>query len=235
VFHLAEGCDPLGYLSGPKERIARGVSATFVVQPSGRVVQMLALDHVSGSLNPREVRTSTDPDGWAGRRYTRFMDRDILDGWVNHRAWSIECAGFALRDWTCGDDIFQKGPNERQVEAVVELVGLLRERAKRPLGFTIHRDFADYKPCPGRSDGVKALLERLGHGEEPVVEEPSCQEQLADAQATVQRLRTRLVAKEDALESLRTELAAAEDGIDAALVRARRIVHDLAPLGTDQA
>jgi hypothetical protein len=103
VFHLAEGCDPLGYLSGPKDRILRGVSATFVVQPGGRVVQMLPLAHVSGSLNPREVRTSTEPDGWAGRRYTRFMDPDILDGWVNHRVWSIECAGFALREWTCGD------------------------------------------------------------------------------------------------------------------------------------
>jgi hypothetical protein len=47
----------------------RGVSATFVVQPQGRVVQMLPLDHASGSLNPREVRTSTDPVGWAGRKY----------------------------------------------------------------------------------------------------------------------------------------------------------------------
>ena len=198
------------------------------------MVQMLPLDHVSGSLNPREVRTSTDPDGFAGRRYTRFMDPDILVGWVNHRVWSIECAGFALREWTCGDTTYPKGPNARQVEAVVELVGLLRERAKQPLGFTIHRDFADYKACPGRSDGVRTLLERLGHGAEPVVDEPSCQEQLADAQATVERLRTRLVAKEDALEALRSELTASEDGIDAALARARRIVRDLAPLGSDQ-
>jgi hypothetical protein len=68
-----------------------------------------------------------------------------------------------------------------------------------------------------------------------VVEEPSCEDQLSAAQATAERLGTRLVAKEDALEALQTELAVAETGIDAALLRASRLVRVLAPLGSDQA
>ena len=80
-----------------------------------------------------------------------------------------------------------------------------------------------------------ALLERLGHGEEATVPEPSCRDELADAHATIERLRTLLVTREDELEALRTELAAADDGIEAAVRRARRILRDLTPLASDQA
>lgn len=200
VFHMAEGSNPVGYLAG--DNVLRGVSATFCITTQGEVVQMLPLDHTSGSLNPRDVRTSNDPDGFWGRRFTRFYDPDILTGAANRRTISIECAGFA-----------EDGPNDAQVMAVVELMTTLRKRYKRPIGFGGHRDFADYKQCPGKSKNVKDLLRIIGHGREDVeVPEPEpepCQDLI------------------DKLEATKAKLEEAEDVIATESVRARRVARNL--------
>src|SRR3989304_3822204 len=60
VIHMAEGGGTVGFLARPdvagQPCRHRGVSCHFVVERSGRVVQMLPLDHVAGSLNPRRLR-----------------------------------------------------------------------------------------------------------------------------------------------------------------------------------
>lgn len=201
VFHMAEGNRVVEYLSGAG--VLRNVSATFAITIEGEVVQMLPLAHTSGSLNPRDVRRSTDKDGFWGRRWTRFYDPDILTGKANQRTISIECAGFA-----------SAGPNRDQVRATIDLVRTLREHFKRPLGFGGHRDFADYKLCPGRSAGIKDILEAVGHGAEGASPEPApkpdpCQECMDELAATKERL------------------ADAEDVIATELVRLGRAVRHL--------
>jgi len=200
VFHMAEGDRVVEYLSG--DNVVRNVSATFAITTEGEVVQMLPLDHTSGSLNPRDVRTSTDPDGFWGRRWTRFYDADILTGRANQRTISIECAGRGV-----------DGPNARQVAGVIELVEKLRARYARPIGFGGHRDFADYKLCPGRSAGVKALIAELGHGREDVPVDPPVPDPC------------RAVRKE--MEVVKTKLYEAQDIIEAESRRAGRVATNL--------
>lgn len=196
VFHMAEGNRVVEYLSGAG--VLRNVSATFAITTEGEVVQMLPLDHTSGSLNPRDVRRSTDKDGFWGRRWTRFYDPDILTGKANQRTISIECAGFA-----------SAGPNRDQVRATVQLVATLRDHFKRPLGFGGHRDFADYKLCPGRSAGVKDILIAVGHGpegQEPKPEKPDPCQECADELALV---KAQLVDAEDVIATELTRLGRA--------------------------
>lgn len=193
VFHMAEGCNVAGYLAG--SNVLRGVSATFVIEADGEVVQMLPLDRVSGSLNPRDVRTSNDPDGFWGRRFTRYYDPDILTGMANHRTISVEMAGRANADWKCAEGSWPAGINPAQTAAAIELVRVLRKRFKRPLGVNGHRDFADYKLCPGKRQGIKDLLAAVGHGAEqqdPPQPEPvdpdveKLQQELAETKARLE-------------------------------------------------
>lgn len=164
VFHIAEGCNVAGYLAGGN--VGRGVSAHFVIEADGEVVQMVPLGRVSGSLNPRDVRTSNDPSGAYGRRFTRYYDPDILTGRANHRTISVEMAGRASSAWSCGPDSYPPGINEQQHDAGVALVATLRKRFARPIGVNGHRDFADYKACPGRGPWVVRLFKEVGHGQE---------------------------------------------------------------------
>lgn len=203
VFHMAEGNRVVEYLAG--DNVVRRVSATFCITTEGEVVQMLPLDHTSGSLNPRDVRTSNDPDGFWGRRFTRFYDPDILTGRANQRTISIECAGFAAQ-----------GPNAKQVQATIDLVATLRARYKRPIGFGGHRDFADYKQCPGKSKGVRAILDAVGHGREDVVVDPPEPD-------PCQKVRTEL-------EATKAKLEQAEDVIEAELRRLGRVEENLGAL-----
>jgi hypothetical protein len=164
VFHMAEGCSVASYLAG--DNVLRGVSAHFTIEADGTVIQMVPLDSVSGSLNPRDVRTSNDPSGRYGRRFTRYYDPDILTGMANHRTISVEMAGRASDAWTCGGKSFPPGINDAQVAAAIGLTKRLREKYKRPIGVNGHRDFADYKACPGNGAGIRQLLEAVGHGAE---------------------------------------------------------------------
>lgn len=206
VLHMAEGQRVLEYLAGGN--ILRGVSATFVVQMDGTVVQMLPLDHVSGSLNPRDVRTSTDPKGRWGRAFTRYYGPELMQGRANQLTISIECGGFA-----------KDGPNKAQQASIIELVKTLRKATKRSLGFNIHCDFADYKPCPGWSQGIRNIIDAVGHGAEstkpkptpepvpdptPDPEKPTYDELVQQLQDT----KARLSDAEDAIATATDDLAA---------------------------
>lgn len=206
VIHMAEGCNTVAYLSGGN--VLRGVSANFVVTAKGEIVQMLPLDHTSGSINVNDVRTDTDDDGFWGRRYTRFYSDDILSGAANQRTISIECDGKARSAWTCDGKTYPAGLNPKQVAALTELVAVLRAKFAQRLGVNGHRDFADYKACPGKATGIQAVLAAVGHGpeQEPAPDpEPTCDE----LKALVSKLRTRNRALREQVETLEDALAEA--------------------------
>ena len=192
VLHMAEGNRVLEYLAGGN--VLRGVSATFICTIEGEIVQMLPLDHTSGSLNARDVRRSTDPKGRWGARYTKYYGPELYQGKANQLTISIECAGFA-----------KDGPNKAQQAAIIELVERLRKRSKRTLGFNIHCDFADYKSCPGWSQGIRNIIDAVGHGREkdvvtppdpdPDPDKPTYDEVVAQLEAT----KTKLEEAEDAI------------------------------------
>jgi hypothetical protein len=133
VVHMAEGGGTVGFLAHPN---TRGVSVHFVIEYSGRIVQMLKLDHAAGSINPRDIRTTDDPDGFYGAAAARSVMRDYAQN-PNAASWSVEIEGFA-----------KDGPNAAQADALVLLVADLDGRES--IGLLGHRDFADYKPCPGK-------------------------------------------------------------------------------------
>lgn len=214
VFHMAEGCNVTGYLKG--DNVLRGVSATFTIEEDGTVIQMLPLGHVSGSLNPRDVRDSNDPDGFWGRRWTRYYSPDIMTGKANTRTISVEMAGRASAPWGCEEHTHPAGITDAQVTAAIALVKLLRKRFSRPLGVNGHRDFADYKACPGKSGGIRDLLDAVGHGREdsvvPPVEPP-------DPELAKLRLE---------LEATKAKLEDAEDSIADAFTLSKRTTRRLA-------
>jgi hypothetical protein len=133
VVHMAEGGNTVAYLAGSP---ARGVSVHFVIEYSGRIVRMLHDDHASGSINPDELRTTNDLDGLYG--ITAAVE--VMGGWArdpNAACLSVEIEGLAA-----------VGPNSDQAIALEALVRDLR--ATYPaIGLLGHRDFQDYKACPG--------------------------------------------------------------------------------------
>lgn len=133
VVHMAEGGGTVGYLS---RETARGVSVHYVIEYSGRTVQMLREDHASGSINPNDIRTGNDPDGFFGRSDANA----VLGVWVtdpNSVTVTVEVEGFAAA-----------GPNATQNASLARLA---RDVATRhPVRNLGHRDFQDYKACPGR-------------------------------------------------------------------------------------
>jgi hypothetical protein len=218
VFHMAEGADAAEYLMQRKgeapraKRVLRGVSATFCVQPDGTVIQELPMGHVSGSLNPNDVRDDNEKV-W-GKRFTRYLGPSVYTGSANRLTISIETSGFSGRKWTADGQTYPPGPNPAQVKAIIELVELLRRRYGPKLGFNGHADFADYKPCPGTSAGVRKLFATLGHGRgKPGQPDPG--PTANDCEPIRKRLRKakeRLAATEEDLEAARQALEAAQAG-----------------------
>lgn len=144
-WHMAEGGGTVGYLSRANPR---SVSVHFVVEYSGQVVQMLDLAHMHSSLRTSAIRTSDDPPYvYLGETitYGRSAAFAVMGLWAdikrslgpNHASIAVEVEGFA-----------RNGPNPKQAAAIVALFDDMAGRYPgiRSLG---HRDFADYKGCPG--------------------------------------------------------------------------------------
>ena len=133
VIHMAEGGGTVGFLSRPQ---SRGVSVHYVIERSGRIVQMLDEDRASGSINPNDLRTTEGPPPF-GRS---AADAVLEERWVgdpNSAVLSVEVEGYA-----------REGPNPAQHAALVRLANDVRSRYPR-IGLLGHRDFQDYKRCPG--------------------------------------------------------------------------------------
>lgn len=142
-WHMAEGGGTVGYLS---RRNVNGVSVHFVIEYSGSIVQMLRLDHMHSSIRTSDIRTTNDsPYIYQGEEviYGRTAAKRCLGDWAdidhgtsgpNHATIAVEVEGFAAA-----------GPNTAQTASIGRLAAYLGIPAN--LG---HRDFADYKGCPGK-------------------------------------------------------------------------------------
>jgi len=156
VVHMAEGGGTVGYLSRPNPN---SVSVHFVVERTGRIVQMLRLDQMHTSIRASDIRTTNDADGFFGKTARQA----VMGAWgtiattlgPNHASIACEVEGYALA-----------GPTTVQMNALATLYADLVTKYPgiRSLG---HRDFADYKACPGR----KIDWTRIG-GHGPATEEP---------------------------------------------------------------
>jgi hypothetical protein len=157
TWHMAEGGGTVAFLAKANPR---GVSVHFVVQGTGEVVQMLLLDHANGSINPQELRTTDDPTYARGDlriTYGATAAREVLGVWArdpNSATIGVEIEGFAVN-----------GPNTVQAAAMASLWGYLAGQYPG-IRSLAHRDFADYKACPGHLIPWELLG---GHGKEPTL------------------------------------------------------------------
>ena len=134
VVHMAEGGNTVAYLANNPPR---GVSVHYVIERDGRIVQMLLETHASGSINPTELRTTDDVDGFYGATAAKA----VMDDWwrdPNSAVISLEIEGFA-----------SAGPNSAQNASLTALVNDVRTRYPA-MGLLGHRDFTSTKACPGK-------------------------------------------------------------------------------------
>lgn len=157
--HMAEGNNVSGYLSRREgltaredSRRVRSVSVQYTVEADGTIVAMVPELRVAGSLNPRALRTTNDPDGFYGAKHAKAALKGLWPN-PNKGVIAIEVAGKAT-----------VGPNPRQVDA---LAALFKDCQRRypgivPLG---HRDFQSVKRCPGKTSAMRKAFARMGgHG-----------------------------------------------------------------------
>jgi hypothetical protein len=158
VVHMAEGGGTVGYLSrDPK----RGVSVHFVVEYSGRTVQMLALNRISGSINPKLLRRTDDPpvSGYNGEivifgaTARKAVLGPIWEINPNHAIITVEVEGRAIT-----------GPNEAQRIALRHLSQDLAKKLPTIRGLLGHRDFQSYKRCPGQHVNWAGMAPTYRHG-----------------------------------------------------------------------
>lgn len=157
VIHMAEGGGTVAHLTHKD-----GNSSHYVVERKGRVVQMVLEGRAAGSINPTLVRTDNDkPFSFLNESVTygaKAAKAALGDSWgdPNAAVIAIEVEGFA-----------KDGPNDKQRTALRDLVADIRSRHGQvpALG---HRDFQNYKACPGHLIAWAAIG---GHGSAPVEEE----------------------------------------------------------------
>lgn len=145
IVHMAEGAGTVGFLSRKNER---GVSVHYVIETNGRTVQMVHETDASGSINPNDLRTTDDPDTFGAT-----VRKAVMGDWdhdPNSAVITVEVEGYAAA-----------GPNSTQAIALAALVRDVRSRYP-DIGLLGHRDFQDYKACPGKHIDWPSLG---GHGE----------------------------------------------------------------------
>lgn len=165
VWHMAEGGGTVGYLSRDNPN---GVSVHYVIEYTGRIVQMLRETQMHTSIRTSAIRTTDDaPYDWRGTAiiYGATAARSVMGDWAdvrrslgpNHASIGVEVEGFS-----------RNGPNDKQKDAMARLWADLRARHPgiRSLG---HRDFQSYKACPGK---LIPWEEVGGHGPTIATEEP---------------------------------------------------------------
>lgn len=136
VLHMAEGGGTVSWLTRPD-----GNSSHYVVERSGRIVQMVAEADAAGSMNASLTRTTDDaPYSFEGQTITygrSALNAAGIASDPNRYAIAIETEGFA-----------KDGPSALQRHALKLLVADIRSR-RGPLDVLGHRDQQDYKACPG--------------------------------------------------------------------------------------
>jgi hypothetical protein len=139
AIHMAEGGGTVSWLTRDD-----GNSSHYVVEYTGKIVQMVRESWWAGSLNPRLIRLTNDkPYVYLGETitYGRAAQLKVLGSAhasdPNRYVIAIEVEGFAAT-----------GPNAKQRTALHALVSDIRRRRGK-LGTLGHRDWQSYKPCPG--------------------------------------------------------------------------------------
>lgn len=138
LWHMAEGAGTVQWLA---VSVPSANSAHFVIELSGRIVQMVRLGDASHSAH-----VSIDPDdadaSTCGGLYSDDVAKAVLgaDGWadINRYVVAVEVEGFRAQ-----------GPNADQRIAIVTLYEYLRATLPTLRGNLGHRDVQDYKSCPG--------------------------------------------------------------------------------------
>lgn len=157
MLHMAEGAGTVTWLTRDD-----GNSSHYVVELSGRIVQMVPESLAAGSLNPTITRTTDDSP------YTFELERVVYgitvlraalgSGGVadpNRVVIAIETEGFAKPLTATQRSRFPKanpagGPNAVQRKALAALVNDIRRR-HGALPVIGHRDQQSYKACPGHA------------------------------------------------------------------------------------
>lgn len=133
--HHAEGGGTVSWLQHP----TNANSSHFVIEYSGRIVQMVADDQYDYSLHVARPYGPPGPGDFG--IYSLDRARDVLGDGIsdpNRYMYAVELEGYAAT-----------GPNAAQVAALGRLVADLRSRYPSMRGLLGHRDFQNYKPCPG--------------------------------------------------------------------------------------
>lgn len=136
AIHMAEGGGTVGYLRDDSTPPARSVSVHYVIEYTGQIVQMLREGDASGSINPNDLRTTDD-----AAVFGATVRKQVMGSWdhdPNSAVLSCEIEGYA-----------SAGPNAFQKAALGRLVDDIRSRHPA-MGLLGHRDYQDYKPCPGK-------------------------------------------------------------------------------------
>jgi hypothetical protein len=145
VLHMAEGGGTVEWLTHPTS----DNSSHFVIEYSGRVVQMVADGDADHSLHT--ARPSGPPGPGDCGMFSLDIARDLLgDGIYDPNAYliAVEIEGYAAA-----------GPNPAQTVALRNLIDDLLGRHPSLRGLLGHRDFQNYKACPGCH-----VFDKFGHG-----------------------------------------------------------------------